>query len=64
MKISDPIFRIEMVLAKWGIFFTTEMGKSSIFSILEVGIGLETFSHQLGMQRLKFTLQFYNLRLF
>ena len=64
MKISDPIFPIEMDLAKRGISLQLKLGKSSIFSVLEVGDGPETFSHQLVMQYLKFTLHFYKLKLF
>ena len=40
------------------------MEKKFYFSILEVGDGPKTSSHQLVMQYLKFTLHFYKLKLF
>ena len=57
MEISDPIFPIEMDLAKRGIL-------SSIFSILEVGDGPKTFSHHLVMQHFEVYLHFYKFKLF
>ena len=71
MKISDPIFPIEMDLAKRGInvetkreIFTVEMEYISIFSILEVGDWPKTFSHHLVMQHFEVYLHFYKFKLF